>query len=562
MRKTDDNKKNVIGFSQPADFYYRAAQRALKTDDIANAVASARTAVEKEPENAAYVLLLAKLLTDVQKNEESLQLLFGLLNGGEEADAECMFLLGLNFLALDDHEKAQECFGEYLALEPEGVHLEEIDEYLMYDGPENDPSLYYFDDVNEHEARIKSSQVKMDLENGRYRQAARILNSVPASQAEKPFIRNNLAMALFFSGQQEQALEITRAVLKADPGNIHANSNMAVFLSRMGREDELEAYTGKLLQAEPDSPQEQFRIAATFCDIGDDERAYQTMHEYNMLSCADVKSLFCEAVAAYNTGRTKEAVSVLSDVRKIDRPAVIADYYLKRMHAVLKDPDAFEPISYMYKLPPEEGGRRVMYLNECLRLDQEAFQKLWREDRAFEDTLLWIMDYGDANVQIAVSVMIAGFGDLKAQRMLRNFLISKARPDVVKNEILVLLDHIGAPGPYIVYLNGELVEVHVDVDRRQENADTEVQKLFEAIRDLACRENLEEVLQQALHFGSAAMRSSRREEFAGDPYVTAAAALWLAADTAGRSVSLPQLAKSVSTAPEQIRRNVDRLLLL
>ena len=555
-------RKNVIGFTQPADFYYRAAQRALQADDIPNAVAGARTAVEKEPENARYILLLARLLVDVQKNEESLQLLFDLLSRDEQADAECMFLLGLNFLALGDHEKAQECFGEYLTLAPEGEHVEEIDEYLLYDGPENDPSLYYFDDVNEHEARIKSYQVKTDLENGRYRQAARILESVPPSQADKPFIRNSLALALFFSGRQEEALEETKKVLETDPGNIQGNCNMAVFLSRLGRTDEMDGYLSRLTAAEPETQKERFQIAATYCDIGDHEKAYHAMHEYNVLGFADVKSLFCEAVAAYNTHRIREAVRVLSDVRKIDRPAIIADYYLKHMNAVLSDPDSFSILPYVYRLPPEEGGRRVIYLNECLRLDQAVFQQRWLEDREFEDTLRWVMEYGDENVQIAVCVMIAGFGDRKAEKMLRGFLLSKARPDVVKNEILVLLDHIGAQGPYIVYLSGELAEVHVNAEKKDDRAVQQLDKLYEAVRLLAEQTDSAGLMQQAMHVGSAALRSEWHDEFSQDLLKTAAAALWLASDTAGHPLSLADLAEGANTAAGQIRASIDRLLLL
>lgn len=560
--QTDEAKQNIIGFTQPADFYFRAAQRAFHAEDIPNAVFNARTAVRKDPDNAEYGLLLAQILIHARQHEESLQILFDLLRCGDGAqETECLFLLGLNFLALDDHEKAQECFGEYMSLEPEGVHAEEIDEYLTYDGPEYDPSLYYFDDLNEHEARLKSSQVKMDLENGRYRQAARILESVPAGQADKPYIRNNLAMALFFSGQQERALEITRSVLEKDPDNIHANCNMMVFLSRLDRLAEAAPYISRLDGCEPSAADDKFRIAAAFCDIEDHERAYHAMHEYNLLGEGDVRSLFCEGIAAYNTGRIREAVSVLSDVRKIDYPAIIAEYYLQRMNAVLADPDTFVPLPYIYRLPPEESGRRVLYLNECLRMNQADFQQLWREDREFEDTLLWVMNYADENVQIAVCVIIAGFGDLKAEKMLRRFLLSITRPDVVKNEILVLLDHIGAQGPYLVYLSGELVEVHVNADDGEDaETDAEAARLYESIRDLTQRRGAEDLLQQALHFGAGALRSARREEFLRYPQETAAAALWLAGDAAGRSLPLPDLAAAAGVRPEMVRRYVDMLL--
>ncbi len=60
--------------------------------------------------------------------------------------------------------------------------------------------------------------------------------------------RNNLALAYYYMGQFEKAMETIRAVLDIDAGNLHALCNMAIFHQHFGNKKELAELTSLLVQ--------------------------------------------------------------------------------------------------------------------------------------------------------------------------------------------------------------------------------------------------------------------------------------------------------------------------
>jgi len=94
---------------------------------------------------------------------------------------------------------------------------------------------------------------------------------------------------------------------------------------------------------------------------------------------------------------------------------------------------------------------------------------LWQENDRFEAMLTWGLEFGDLFIKRAVSEIISGFGDKKAEEKLKSYILNADQPDDVKNEIFILLKRMGVQEPYIAYIGGNIVEVKVGMaDNREE----------------------------------------------------------------------------------------------
>lgn len=553
----EEAAQNTAGNAQPADFHYRTALQALAAEDYPDAVSGSRTAFRMDPLNPDYRLLYADALAGVHKYDESTWILLETLAQGLGREDESTYMLGTNFAASGDYDKAMEYFRNYLSLAPDGPHAAHTQQLIALIQAEEDGPRGTSENAGERAACLKAAQGRRFLKQGQYGKAMEVLEGIPHGHAGAASARNSLALACFLSGQQERALQITSEVLAKEPDNITALCNMARFLHDLGRMKDAGPVLRRLDALEAESDDERYKLAVTFCELQQHERAYRRMHEYNQVGQRDSLSLFYEAVAAYNTGRRAEAVSLLADVRKIEYPTVIPDFFLKLVSAAADG--AGPDLPYVYKLPVEEARNRIAYLNSCLRLDEEAFRALWQNDLEFEGTLLWALDEAEENMRISVAVLIAGFADAKAEGVLRLLLLRRTLPDVVKQEVAVLLSHIGVSGPYTAYIDGAIHEMFID---RGPGPDAELDGIVSAVRDGAERLGRRDLGQVAVESALQVRFAPDRETLVIDPAALAAAALWLAADAAGSPVDLRSAAQQLGTDERLVREWIDRLMLV
>lgn len=549
---SEKTQPNAAERSKTAEACYRAAVQAVGEEDFPGAVAGARAAVRMDPDNAAYRLLLADALAEVHKYDESTRLLFSLLERGSGPESECLYLLGSNCMACGDYDRARACFLDCLRLEPNGPHAEEIRRLLSYVQAERSDSGL-FAGPEEQNARRLAVQGSRYLESGQYERAAEVLGRIPAAHADLPYAANALALACFLTGQQEHALRMTEEVLAKEPDNVFAMCNMATFLHDLGRMDEAEPYLTRLDAAQEVSDEERYKIAATFCELEQHERAYQHMHAYNLLGQRDTQSMFYEAVAAFNTGRLRQAAEILSDVSKIEEPPVVSDYFLALVRRLESEPGKPHVLPYLYKLPLEEARRHISYFSQCLRLDDAALHELWNHSREFESTLLWLLDQTEENTLLTVCTLIAGFGDAKAEEILRGLLLRRTMPDTIKEEIAVLLSSFGAPAPYVAHLDGAVTEIEV----HSGDAPPPAADLTAWIEQGAAELGQPELRQVAMDLSVRAAQSSMAPMPAA---VMAAAALWLGAEQAGKPLELAQAARLFGTDPPLLRQGADQLM--
>ncbi len=531
---------NIIEFYQPADFYYRLSQKLMDESEFISALSSIRQAVDMEPDNGEYLLCLAEILTELAKYEESNRVIFEIIENGDDLAGDCFFCLGCNFMGLDDVEKARESFDKYLAMYPEGDYQEEVEDFLFYFNSKNIQS--FIDSYNSSEDFRMADEGKKHLDATNYEQAVEVLEKIPEDDVDMAYARNNLALAHYCLKDTEAAIEVTKGVLSQNPNNVHANCNMAVFMNEQGKKEEAENYISAAMAQKSASEEDLYKTAITLCELKMHESAARLLKKLLEHNPYEEKTLFYLAAALHNTGRLKEAMNLLYDIKKLDYPGVIAEYYIIMINREFKNPGKFMEMEYVYQVPAEEAKKKIRSPTDCIKLPDKEFMSMWKSDRQFMNTILWGLEYGDDNIKRALVGMVAGFADKRAEKLLRDFLLKREQPDNVKNDVFVLLKRMGAQEPYIAYVDGEVVEVKVGAyDKNQKNIGENYIELYNILRDVAREHYSENVMRSAVDVLGNCLESGEPDAFDEPAPELAAAILYIALARRGEAERLSAL---------------------
>ncbi|MEG2574615.1 MAG: tetratricopeptide repeat protein [Christensenella sp.] len=470
----------IVEFERPASFYFRAALSMMDGMNYLGALSMVRKAVEKEPKNMGYMMKQAEILTELSKYEESNSILFEILLKTKNVCGECYFGMGCNFIGMGDVDKAEESFEKYLAVEPDGEFCDDVEEFLALFCDDEDEDEYILEDVSNIEQQELAQQGKQYLDSCEYQKAAEVLEKIHDSK-DMLFAKNNLALSYYCMKKTDKAIEAAKKALAVDPDNIHANCNMAMFLHK---QDPIAArkYVAKAVKQPTNTQDDFYKIAITYCEMGEHEDALRYLTNILATSPYDEKVLFCAAMADFNIKRYAEAVNYLSDILRLEPNDSIAAYYLKYVKDVMDKKQQHTELGYVFQVPPKEAKARIQYLNDCIKLPQDEFKQRWKTDKKLKDVLVWGLEYGDTFIKHAAVEIIGGFADAQAERIFRRYILRRNQPDAIKNEVFVSLKCMNAKEPYVAYFNEGVVEVKVGMLDNIEETDVErFDKLFDLI---------------------------------------------------------------------------------
>lgn len=488
----------IVSFERPADFYFQSALKMIDNTNYLGALPMVRKALEKAPGNLDYMMKYAEILTELSKYEESNSILFEIQMKAKNERSECFFGMGCNFIGLGDLDKAEESFEKYLAASPNGEYREDVEEFLALFCDIEEEEEYLLEDAYELKQQKLAEEGKRYLDNCEYQKAVEVLEKIDTNDPGMLFAKNNLALSYYCMKKTEEAIRITQKVLEREPENIHANCNMAMFLSR---KDHVAAckYVEKTERRQKNTQDDFYKIAITYCEIGEHEKALKYLSSILATCPYDEKVLFCAAVASFNMRHYAESVNFFSDIIKLEPEESIASYYLKYVKDVMEGKKKHDELSYVFQVPPNEARKRIRYLNEKMKLPEEEFKQLWVNDRKLKDILLWGLEYGDNFIKQTVVEIISGFGGEKAERVFRRYILKRNQPDEIKNEIFIALKRMHADEPYIAYFNGGIVEVKVGIlENVEENETKYFDKLFDLIVSVVSEEYSEQLAGKAV----------------------------------------------------------------
>ncbi|MGI6706446.1 MAG: tetratricopeptide repeat protein [Clostridia bacterium] len=457
---------NIVPFEQDGSFYYRKAQKYIDSNNYINALRFYRKAVEKEPDNVEYLLDLAEIFTEMNYYEESNHILFHLIQDGANVTAECYFGLGCNFLGLQEFDKASECFDKYLQIDPDGEFSDEAQDLIDILQAQE----FYFEEMDDeidpqlNKLYKMANRGKAYLDQGEYRKAIQRLEKVLQKDFSLIFVRNNLSLAYFCNGQIEKAIEIAEGIIKEQPENIHANCNLALFYYEKKDMNKAQECYEKIMAFQGDDSDEIYKIAVTLCEMGRHVDANRVLKKLLQYKPYDKKILHYMAISYFNLRKYRKAVSIWNKIEKIDPLNTIAAYYKKQTNLVIngKIKRAME-LPYHYQVPYDEILRRLKKMNDLMRMDHDEIYQVWRRDDHLKALFMWGMELNDNVIKKAIIGLIASFHDEKAEKLLRYYLLKRDESDHIKKEILAHLKQNGASEPYIAYMNGNIMEVRVNI---------------------------------------------------------------------------------------------------
>ena len=451
-------ENNVLSFKRKGQFFARVANRYAEKGDCLQALAFFRRAVADEPDNLEHKLNLAALYSDMYCYEKSNRLLERIVRESERELSECYYGMGCNFLGLQNLQQARDSFLMYIQSDPDGRFALDAEDMLLF--IEDEIDIREQEENVSQELQEQADAGKVALDRGEIRAAIDLLAPVVRSAPQLLYARNNLALALFLSGDVEDAKEHAKNVLKLDRENIHALCNLAIFEGVDPATDVAAACLNKVCNLEAQAPDEAYKAALTMFEAGRLPDALGFFEQALSYTPYDVRTLYCAGVCSYNAADYTKAKRYFNDMAMVEEEGGIGGFY-RQLAKKAEGGDVEPPLGLMMQVPLYEAVRRVKHLNESTKRDLHQIERLWREDQQFRNYVKWALKLSDPSVQNAMVDLLGILSDAQAEETLRMYLME---PDVMreqKRRTMSALKRMGAQEPYVAWTGEGVVEARV-----------------------------------------------------------------------------------------------------
>lgn len=262
------HEQNVIPFLNEGDFYFVHGVKALRKKDFLKAKKWLKRAVELSPTNPLYKCQLSVIFTETGSYQKANDILQEVLEGFPQEFPDCYYLMANNYAHLGLFDQAQKYAEMYLEKDPEGDYNEEAGQLLdmlkMYHEPENEDWLFDHEDELLHYQEM----VFQHMEYEEWNEALPVLEEMMALFPEHPSARHDYAYALFFSGEQEEAIELEKQWVEHDGESINSTVNLAIFYHVSGERELSTHHIKKLWNVHPIHESQKLKMAVAFARTG------------------------------------------------------------------------------------------------------------------------------------------------------------------------------------------------------------------------------------------------------------------------------------------------------
>ncbi|MCY0877021.1 MAG: DDE transposase family protein [Firmicutes bacterium] len=459
-----DKESKVVPFSLDAAFFFERGVRFLNRQDLSRALKSFERAVECEPENAVNHCNLAGVLSELGDFEKSNEVLQSVLTELAPEMSECYFYMANNYANLGEYELAEANAVKYLEIDPTGEFAPDVDEML-------DLLIHEFgggEILRESRRKLQETSRERDLprsllEEGKFYEASMLLEQEIERQPDIVPARNNLALAKYYLGNMDEAIDITRQVLALDNMNIHALCNLAVFIRHHGSwQEEYKRLIAMLKKLMPLQFDQGYKLATTLGILGEHQAAYHLfMRLIEFGDRHDPSLYFALAAACANLDRLKAARQWLLEVQALDEESGIADHFLREVDAAMNKGERLF-LSYGYQLPfhLRTGMPRPAASNG------QTFTTLgpWVKDPSIRSSLYFALFNGTRQTKREAFQALAVLGDTESALVLREFVRDpKHGEDLTWNALFVLQQFLNVTGPVEVNFGEKIETVELPV---------------------------------------------------------------------------------------------------
>ena len=463
------SRGKVLSFEQKGEFFYKRGLDRLDKNDLVEALANYRMALEREPENNEIRMAVAEVLTEMERYEESNRILLAMLRE-EDTEPECYFGLGCNFMGMNELDRAKDSLERYTELEPEGGFV--WDAYDMLDAI--DDAQYYESNgglvevSRENEAFDAAEEGRALLEREDYDGAETALGRALKLDPKLHYARNNLSLVLYCKREYKRAGAEAKAVLEMEPGNVQALCNLCMIEHTQRDKAGANKTADALMRCDTTEPDELSRMALVLMDLNRFEEAYGVLVKLAREYPYEEGTLHRLGMCAYETGRYQEAAVAYDKLARINPLDTVARYYRGLCRAARINGEAgprgrkrFMP---NYQVPFDELLARINRLNQMVALPREELTHIWQNTQELDALVEWGFTLPDRGIKRALLTVVSSFEDQKGERILRDFILRRDQPDELKHEAFGMLARQHAAEPYIGYIDGSLVESRVSAD--------------------------------------------------------------------------------------------------
>lgn len=445
---TADPKTKIIPVQWDATFFFERAVRSLDRYHYDKALKYFRRAVEYEPENPVNHCNMAGILSEMGNYEESNKILHWIVDELDPTMTECHFYMANNYANMEQYEAAEGALVHYLEEDADGQYLDEAEEMMeLLDYELERPTRVT--SIKAREGLFEHDQARTLLEEGKFTEAVRLLEDIIAAQPEFLAARNNLALAYYYMGLFDKAMETIHEALDIDAGNLHALCNLAIFYQHAEDEKSLAPLVELLRKTAPFHEEHVFKLATTMGILGEHEAAYR--HFLRLLKDPDLNQDPClyhyAAVAACNIGRFHEAERLWRQTAKLDPKSNIPRYYMEQLELV-KQGQHKSAVSYHYHLPFEEQFK--LWENSSDGLPDHL-----KRDPLVRSSFFWALRHGDRNTKLQVIQALGMIADNEVKDALKAFLIEPGEDDYLKRIAIFVLRTIDVQEPLQAILEGK-----------------------------------------------------------------------------------------------------------
>ncbi len=448
----------MLSFEQNGDFYLRSGMTKLDKNDLLGAMASYRTALDKDPENPEIILAIAEILTSMQRYDESNRLLMSRFAVGERPP-EAFFGMGCNFMAQREYNQARMSFDHYLDVEPDGEFA--YSAYEMAESIDNGSAQTFGGELDKAKESTEIARRMMERED--FPGAIAVLEKLIAEQPELTAPRNHLALAYYCVHDYDKATEQVGQVLRKDPSDIQAHCNLAVFMRGAKDDLGLKRQVEYLKSLHTDDLDDMNHIGVTLMEVREFEAAIPIFKKIQQSRPYEAGVLHRLALCHYHTGDYPAAVKLYDKLLQIDNQDSIAAYYCTLCRKAQRE--EIKPVSLVlnYQVPPEEIVQRIRRINEFIHTPREELEKQWYRGSELQILAKWVLTLPDVTTNRAILSFIATFKDKAAEEIIRDFALQREHGTEIKRSAFALLKNMGAKEPYLSYINGELMESRVSL---------------------------------------------------------------------------------------------------
>ncbi|MBB3113162.1 tetratricopeptide (TPR) repeat protein [Paenibacillus phyllosphaerae] len=442
------HKTNVIPVHWDATFFFERAVRSLDRYHYDKALKYFRRAVEYEPDNPVNHCNMAGILSEMGNYEESNRVLKRVVDELDPEMTECHFYMANNFANMEQYESAEDALIRYLELDAEGQFLEEAEEMmeLLHYELERPMKLA---SVKAREGYFEHDQARAMLEEGKFVEAVRLLESIVEKNGEFLAARNNLALAYYYMGIFDKAMAAIQEVLAIEPGNLHALCNLAIFYQHESNEEALRPLVVQLCKMVPFHQEHVFKMATTMGILGEHGEAYR--HFARLMREGALRADAClyhyTAVAAWNMGRMDEAERHWIQAGKLDPKSNVPDYYLELVERV-RGGGEMATASYHYHLPFEEQFK-------LWEKSSEALPDHLKRDPLVRSSFFWALRHGDRSTKLQVIQALGMIADNEVKDALKSFIQEAQEDDYLKRIAIFVLRSMGVHESLNAILEGQ-----------------------------------------------------------------------------------------------------------